>query len=360
MISAPFDFSGTGADFAGLFGLTPPLHPSRPQAVPLAAAGRRVCVVPHGAGGHAAARHRLLAPRPGGRRRLPARPGRYRYRVAATRSTLQTGWNQIGDPFADGGAADRHHRRHRRRRHDRHGAAPGHQPGQHDALHVPAGQHQLRRRRPARSSPTSATGSTPGSRSTSPTPRRGRACRRALARRRAGNKSAVRRIQRGGETSPPRFLLSYGTKSRYNLTVMAHGVTGWLHAWAAVDWWDGLRTGADILIVAYLIYRLMMLAKGTRAWQIIWGLGVFALILGFSSWAQLHALNWILRQMFQVGAGRHRDPVPARTAPRPGGPGAARLLGQGLHRPGQRGPDHHGRPRSSAPPGRCPTARSAR
>ena len=69
-----------------------------------------------------------------------------------------------------------------------------------------------------------------------------------------------------------------------------------------MDWGDGLRTGADILIVAYLIYRLMMLAKGTRAWQIIWGLGVFALILGFSSWAQLHALNWILRQMFQVGA----------------------------------------------------------
>ena len=58
--------------------------------------------------------------------------------------------------------------------------------------------------------------------------------------------------------------------------------------------------------------------------------------------------------------GRHRHPIPARTAPRPGRPGAARLLGQGLHRPGQRGPDHHGRRDSSAPPARCPTARSAR
>ncbi len=83
---------------------------------------------------------------------------------------------------------------------------------------------------------------------------------------------------------------------------MWHGVTDWLHAAAAVDWWGGLRAGADVLIVAYLIYRLMMLAKGTRAWQIIWGLGVFALIFGLSSWAQLHALNWILRQLFQVGA----------------------------------------------------------
>lgn len=83
---------------------------------------------------------------------------------------------------------------------------------------------------------------------------------------------------------------------------MWHVVTGWLHAGAAVDWWGGLRAAADILIVAYLIYRLMMLAKGTRAWQIIWGLGVFALIFAVSSWAQLHALNWILRQLFQVGA----------------------------------------------------------
>ncbi len=82
---------------------------------------------------------------------------------------------------------------------------------------------------------------------------------------------------------------------------MGREMTGWLHM-AAADWWGGLRAGADVLIVAYLIYRLMMLAKGTRAWQIIWGLGVFALIFGLSSWAQLHALNWILRQLFQVGA----------------------------------------------------------
>ena len=83
---------------------------------------------------------------------------------------------------------------------------------------------------------------------------------------------------------------------------MWHVAIEWLHKTAAVDWWGGARAGADVLIVAYLIYRLMMLAKGTRAWQIIWGLGVFALIFGLSSWAQLHALNWILRQLFQVGA----------------------------------------------------------
>ena len=82
---------------------------------------------------------------------------------------------------------------------------------------------------------------------------------------------------------------------------MVRTITGWLHAGAAVNWGEGLRTAADVLIVAYLIYRLMMLAKGTRAWQIISGLFVFVLILGLSSWAQLHALSWILRQMFQLG-----------------------------------------------------------
>jgi len=57
----------------------------------------------------------------------------------------------------------------------------------------------------------------------------------------------------------------------------------------------------DVLIVAYLVYKLMMLAKGTRAWQIILGLLVFVAILVLSSWAQLTALNWLLKQMFLLG-----------------------------------------------------------
>ena len=67
------------------------------------------------------------------------------------------------------------------------------------------------------------------------------------------------------------------------------------------DAWSLVRTGADILIVAYLVYRLMMLAKGTRAWQIITGLVVFVGMLLFSTWARLSALSWILQQILPLG-----------------------------------------------------------
>lgn len=56
----------------------------------------------------------------------------------------------------------------------------------------------------------------------------------------------------------------------------------------AVEAWygrlGGMNVGSvltaviDIAVVAFVIYKLMMLVKGTRAWQIMWGLGVFSLL----------------------------------------------------------------------------------
>ena len=84
-----------------------------------------------------------------------------------------------------------------------------------------------------------------------------------------------------------------------------HNGLKWLlggDAWGLVgDAWGLVRTGADILIVAYLIYRLMMLAKGTRAWQIVTGLIVFVGMLLFSTWAHLSALSWLLQQILPLG-----------------------------------------------------------
>lgn len=77
---------------------------------------------------------------------------------------------------------------------------------------------------------------------------------------------------------------------------------GWPHNFlSAESLWTLARTGLDVLVVAYLIYRLMMLAKGTRAWQIISGLLVFGLILWLSDRLQLSALNWILTKLFVLG-----------------------------------------------------------
>ncbi len=62
-----------------------------------------------------------------------------------------------------------------------------------------------------------------------------------------------------------------------------------------------LRAGVDILVVAYLLYRLILLAKGRRAWQIIIGIGVFFAFLIASEKLGLLTLNWVLRQVTPLG-----------------------------------------------------------
>jgi diadenylate cyclase len=58
-----------------------------------------------------------------------------------------------------------------------------------------------------------------------------------------------------------------------------------------------LTSVVDVLVVAAILYSLIMLAKGTRAWQIMWGLGVFLLIYVLSDLFDLKTLNWLLRQI---------------------------------------------------------------
>jgi diadenylate cyclase len=53
----------------------------------------------------------------------------------------------------------------------------------------------------------------------------------------------------------------------------------------------------DVLVVALILYYLIMLARGTRAWQIMWGLVVFGLFYLLSDLFRLTTLNWLLRQI---------------------------------------------------------------
>lgn len=50
----------------------------------------------------------------------------------------------------------------------------------------------------------------------------------------------------------------------------------------------------DILLVTYLTYRLLKLVRGTRAWRVILGLGVFVAALALSEYLGLRTLHWIL------------------------------------------------------------------
>ena len=57
----------------------------------------------------------------------------------------------------------------------------------------------------------------------------------------------------------------------------------------------------DIVVVAYILYRLILLAKGRRAWQILIGIGVFFFLLVVSDWLELVTLNWLLRSITPLG-----------------------------------------------------------
>ncbi|MBS1720882.1 MAG: TIGR00159 family protein [Armatimonadetes bacterium] len=50
-----------------------------------------------------------------------------------------------------------------------------------------------------------------------------------------------------------------------------------------------------------MIYRLLLLVRGTRAWQIFAGLVVFLALLALSSELKLVSLNWILERMTLLG-----------------------------------------------------------
>lgn len=61
------------------------------------------------------------------------------------------------------------------------------------------------------------------------------------------------------------------------------------------------RVALDIFAVAWLIYRILLLAKGTRAIQIIFGLIIFFTAVELSDLLHFYTLNWLLRQAFPLG-----------------------------------------------------------
>lgn len=70
--------------------------------------------------------------------------------------------------------------------------------------------------------------------------------------------------------------------------------------WSQLGWFInslGWRGVIDILIVAFLIYEVLRLVRGTRAVQMIVGLGLIALLYEVSSWLGLSTLQWVLRNI---------------------------------------------------------------
>ena len=57
----------------------------------------------------------------------------------------------------------------------------------------------------------------------------------------------------------------------------------------------------DILIVSYVIYKLILLVRGTRAIQLMKGILVVVITWVFSIWFKLSTLQWMMNQTFTFG-----------------------------------------------------------
>jgi len=64
-----------------------------------------------------------------------------------------------------------------------------------------------------------------------------------------------------------------------------------------VEWRDII----DIIIIAYLFYRVILIIRGTRAEQLVKGLIILLLAMVISDQTGLDALNWTLRQTMTIG-----------------------------------------------------------
>ena len=64
----------------------------------------------------------------------------------------------------------------------------------------------------------------------------------------------------------------------------------------------GLNDALDIIIVAFIFYKILEFIKETRAQQLIKGLLILVAAFFLSDLFNLYALNWLLRGTMTVGA----------------------------------------------------------
>ncbi|MCR8844374.1 diadenylate cyclase CdaA [Paenibacillus sp. SC116] len=70
---------------------------------------------------------------------------------------------------------------------------------------------------------------------------------------------------------------------------------------AEIEWTNTIKNILDILIVSYIIYKLLVLIRGTRAVQLIKGIFVLVVTWAASTWLNLYTLKWLMNQMFTFG-----------------------------------------------------------
>ncbi|MBW7455790.1 diadenylate cyclase CdaA [Paenibacillus sepulcri] len=70
---------------------------------------------------------------------------------------------------------------------------------------------------------------------------------------------------------------------------------------ADLTWKDWIKDIIDISIVSYIIYKLILLVRGTKAVQLLKGIFVLVGTWAISTWFNLYTLKWLMNQMFTFG-----------------------------------------------------------
>ncbi|MFX3636056.1 MAG: diadenylate cyclase CdaA [Candidatus Pristimantibacillus sp.] len=68
-----------------------------------------------------------------------------------------------------------------------------------------------------------------------------------------------------------------------------------------LNWNDWLKDIIDVAIVSYIIYKMILLVRGTRAVQLLKGILVLIAVWAISTWFNLYTLKWLMNQMFTFG-----------------------------------------------------------
>lgn len=68
-----------------------------------------------------------------------------------------------------------------------------------------------------------------------------------------------------------------------------------------LNWNDWVKDIIDVGIVSYIIYKMILLVRGTRAVQLLKGILVLIAVWAISTWFNLYTLKWVMNQMFTFG-----------------------------------------------------------
>lgn len=68
-----------------------------------------------------------------------------------------------------------------------------------------------------------------------------------------------------------------------------------------LNWNDWIKDIIDVGIVSYIIYKIVLLVRGTRAVQLLKGILVLIAVWAISTWFNLYTLKWLMNQMFTFG-----------------------------------------------------------